>query len=122
MRDFREMSSDPHSCLCYTPLACCTFLHGDLADGAGGKIGFINSVSEPFCDQCNRIRITADGKLRTCLFSIHETDLQPLVRGGKSDSEIAAAIRAGVWDKDLGHKINQLNFVPVSRSMSQIGG
>ncbi len=93
-----------------------------FADGAGGKIGFINSVSEPFCDQCNRVRITADGKLRTCLFSIDETDLLSLVRGGKSDAEIAAAIRAAVWDKEPGHKINQPDFVPASRSMSQIGG
>jgi len=93
-----------------------------FADGAGGKVGFINSVSEPFCDSCNRIRITADGKLRTCLFSVRETDLRALLRGGASDEEIAAVIRDRVWEKEPGHKINQPGFVFASRSMSQIGG
>ncbi len=93
-----------------------------FADGVGGKIGFINSVSEPFCDSCNRIRITADGKLRTCLFSVLETDLRALLRAGASDGEISAAIRERVWEKEPGHKINQPDFVFASRSMSQIGG
>jgi cyclic pyranopterin phosphate synthase len=93
-----------------------------FSDGAPGKIGFINSVSAPFCDQCNRIRITADGKLRTCLFSVDETDLSVLLRGKASDDEIAATIRRAVWDKEPGHKIDQPDFVPASRSMSQIGG
>ncbi len=93
-----------------------------FADGAGGKIGFINSVSEPFCESCNRVRITADGKLRTCLFSVRETDLRALLRGGAGDEEIAGAIRAAVWEKEPGHRINQPDFVFASRSMSQIGG
>ncbi len=93
-----------------------------FADGAGGKIGFINSVTEPFCDSCNRIRITADGKLRTCLFSVDETNVLDLLRGGASDQEIGEVIRKAVWDKEPGHKINSPDFVPASRSMSQIGG
>jgi cyclic pyranopterin phosphate synthase len=93
-----------------------------FADGVGGKIGFINSVSEPFCDSCNRIRITADGKLRTCLFSVVETDLRALLRGGAGDREIAEVIRARVWEKEPGHRIDQPDFAFASRSMSQIGG
>lgn len=93
-----------------------------FADGAPGKIGFIDSVTHPFCDQCNRIRITADGKLRTCLFSVAETDLMALIRGGAPDAEIATTIRAAVWKKEPGHKINEPDFVRANRSMSQIGG
>ena len=93
-----------------------------FADGTPGKIGFINSVSHPFCDSCNRIRLTADGKLRTCLFSIRETDLLTLIRGNATDAEIGQVIRRSVWDKEPGHKINDPDFVPASRSMSQIGG
>jgi len=91
-------------------------------DGAGGKIGFINSVSEPFCDSCNRIRLTADGKLRTCLFSLVETDLRSLLRGGADDSMIARTIRDAVWRKEPGHRINEADFVRSERTMSQIGG
>jgi cyclic pyranopterin phosphate synthase len=93
-----------------------------FADGAPGKIGFINSVTEPFCEQCNRVRITADGKLRTCLFSLSETNLLELIRSGASDASIAAAFRDAVWRKEPGHKINQPDFVRSSRTMSQIGG
>lgn len=93
-----------------------------FADGVGGKVGFIDSVTRPFCDHCNRIRITADGKLRTCLFSTGETDLLALVRGDVGDAQIAETIQAAVWNKEPGHKINQPDFVPASRSMSQIGG
>ena len=93
-----------------------------FSDGAPGKIGFINSVSEPFCEHCNRIRITADGKLRTCLFSQDETDLAALIRGGAPDEEIAAAVRAAVHDKEPGHRINEPDFTRANRSMSQIGG
>jgi len=93
-----------------------------FTDGAPGKIGFIDSVSEPFCEHCNRIRITADGKLRTCLFSVGETDLAALLRGGSDDETIAGAIRAAVWEKEPGHRINEPDFVRASRSMSQIGG
>ena len=93
-----------------------------FSDGAPGKIGFINPVSEPFCENCNRIRITAEGKLRTCLFSQDETDLATLLRAGASDEDIAVAVRAAVHDKEPGHRINEPDFVRANRSMSQIGG
>ncbi|MBI4429522.1 MAG: GTP 3',8-cyclase MoaA [Ignavibacteriales bacterium] len=90
-------------------------------DGVG-EIGFISSVSEPFCDHCNRVRITSDGKLRTCLFSLAETDLKSLLRGGASDDEITARIVDAVWKKEEGHLINRPGFVRPERTMSQIGG
>lgn len=92
-----------------------------FADGRG-SIGIIASVSQPFCDSCNRIRITADGQLRTCLFSLHEYNLKGLLRSGASDEEIADFIIAAVWKKEAGHKINQPDFVKPERSMSAIGG
>ncbi len=92
-----------------------------FADG-GGSIGVIASVTEPFCDHCNRIRITADGHLRTCLFSLHEHNLKALLRSGAADEEITDFIVAAVWKKEAGHKINQPDFVKPSRSMSAIGG
>jgi cyclic pyranopterin phosphate synthase len=87
-----------------------------------GEIGFISSVSEPFCKDCNRIRITSDGKLRTCLFALEETDLKVLVRGGANDEAIKQAIREAVLRKEEGHLINQPEFVRPNRTMSQIGG
>lgn len=87
-----------------------------------GEVGFISSVSEPFCSHCNRIRITSDGKLRTCLFSLHETDLRTMMRSGKDDKTISEAIVAAVWKKEEGHLINQPGFVKPERTMSQIGG
>jgi len=92
-----------------------------FADGAG-EIGFVNPVSEPFCADCNRIRITADGKLRTCLFSIHETDLREPLRAGASDEEIAALIRDAVWRKELKHHVGEPGFRAPPRTMSAIGG
>jgi cyclic pyranopterin phosphate synthase len=92
-----------------------------FADGAG-EIGFVNPVSEPFCSSCDRIRLTADGQLRTCLFSRREWDLKTLLRDGSSDDELAALIRFAVRYKELKHKINDPGFVRASRSMSQIGG
>jgi cyclic pyranopterin phosphate synthase len=93
-----------------------------FADGAPGELGFINSVSEPFCSRCNRVRITADGQLRTCLFSITETDLRGPLRAGASDAELERIIRDAVWRKEPGHRINEPDFVRPQRSMSQIGG
>lgn len=87
-----------------------------------GEIGFISSVSEPFCDHCNRIRITSDGRLRTCLFSLTETDLKSMVRGGAADDEIRAQVVKAVWNKEEGHLINRPGFVRPERTMSQIGG
>ena len=87
-----------------------------------GEIGFINPVSEPFCADCNRIRLTADGKLRTCLFSLHETDLREPLRGGAGDSELAEVIRDAVWRKELKHRIGERGFRQPARTMSAIGG
>ncbi|MBI2562093.1 MAG: GTP 3',8-cyclase MoaA [candidate division NC10 bacterium] len=92
-----------------------------FTDGRG-SIGVIASVTEPFCDSCNRIRITADGQLRTCLFSLHEYNLKGLLRSGATDEEIADFILAAVWKKEAGHKINQPDFVRPARSLSAIGG
>ncbi len=91
------------------------------ADG-GGRVGFIASVTKPFCLNCNRVRLTSDGKLRYCLFAIEETDVKGLLRGGGSDEEIAAALRGNVADKWLGHEINSSQFVPPPRPMYSIGG
>jgi GTP 3',8-cyclase len=92
-----------------------------FADGAG-EIGFVNPVSEPFCSSCDRIRLTADGQLRTCLFSRREWDLKTPLRDGSSDEQIESLIRWAVRHKELKHKINEPGFVRASRSMSQIGG
>jgi cyclic pyranopterin phosphate synthase len=87
-----------------------------------GSIGVIASVTEPFCDHCNRIRITADGQLCTCLSSLREHNLKGLLRSGASDEEIADFIIAAVWKKEAGHRINQPDFVKPARPMSSIGG
>ncbi|HEV2814639.1 MAG TPA: GTP 3',8-cyclase MoaA [Solirubrobacteraceae bacterium] len=92
-----------------------------FADGKG-RIGFINPVSEPFCGDCNRIRLTAEGKLRTCLFSINETDLRTPLRAGASDAELERIVRDAVWRKELKHRVNEPGFVQPPRSMSAIGG
>ena len=87
-----------------------------------GEIGLIASVSEPFCENCNRIRITADGRLRTCLFSLWETDLKTPLRSGASDETIAEMIIEAVRNKEPGHHINDPTFVQPERTMSAIGG
>jgi len=92
-----------------------------FADGRG-EIGLIAPVSQPFCGYCSRIRLTADGKLRTCLFSKEDHDLKFLLRAGASDQDIAAAIEAIVEEKEAGHRINEPGFVPPSRTMVFIGG
>jgi cyclic pyranopterin phosphate synthase len=92
-----------------------------FADGQG-EIGFINPVSEPFCADCNRVRLTAEGKLRTCLFSLHETDLREPLRSGASDEEIEKIIRDSVWRKELKHHVGEKGFRQPARSMSAIGG
>ena len=92
-----------------------------FADGLG-DIGFVSPVSEPFCADCNRIRLTADGKLRTCLFSMHETDLRDPMRAGASDTELEAIVRDAVWRKELKHRVNERGFRPPPRTMSAIGG
>lgn len=92
-----------------------------FADGIG-RIGFIASVSRPFCMNCNRVRLTSDGKLRYCLFAIEETDIRAILRQDGSDDEIRAAIRACVKGKWIGHEINSAQFVPPPRPMYSIGG
>jgi GTP 3',8-cyclase len=92
-----------------------------FADGQG-EIGFISPVTESFCGDCNRIRLTAEGMLRTCLFSLNETDLRTPMRDGASDADIEAIVRDAVWRKELKHHIGDEGFVQPARSMSRIGG
>ena len=93
----------------------------EYADG-GGRLGFIASVSKPFCLNCNRIRLTSDGKLRYCLFAIEETDVRHLLRSNGTDEEIQALIRRNVSEKWIGHEINSAKFIPPPRPMYAIGG
>ena len=92
-----------------------------FADGTG-KVGFINPLSDPFCGDCNRIRITAEGQLRTCLFGHDETDLRAPLRNGAGDDALRETIRNAVWHKELKHRVNEPGFRPPQRTMSQIGG
>ncbi|MFL5845116.1 MAG: GTP 3',8-cyclase MoaA [Solirubrobacteraceae bacterium] len=98
-----------------------TALTWRFADGAG-TLGFVNPVSEPFCGDCDRIRITADGRLRTCLFSHNETDLRDPLRAGATDDDLEQIIRDAVWRKELKHRVNEPGFVQPLRTMSAIGG
>jgi cyclic pyranopterin phosphate synthase len=107
----RELPREPHS----------TARVHAFADGRG-EIGFVNPVSEPFCADCNRLRLTADGKLRTCLFSLHETDLRGPLRAGADDAELERIVREAVWRKELKHRIDEPGFRPPARTMSAIGG
>jgi cyclic pyranopterin phosphate synthase len=92
-----------------------------FADGPG-ELGIIAPVTEPFCGHCNRLRLTADGKVRTCLFSQQEHDLKPLLRLGASDEELRARLQAIVWHKEAGHHIGEPRCGPFERPMSCIGG
>jgi cyclic pyranopterin phosphate synthase len=93
----------------------------EYLDG-GGRVGIIASVSRPFCMSCNRIRLTADGKLRNCLFALKEVDLKLMLRGKPGPDEIAALVRGNVWEKWEGHEINSARFVKPARTMHTIGG
>ncbi|MGF1579587.1 MAG: GTP 3',8-cyclase MoaA [Gemmataceae bacterium] len=93
----------------------------EYSDG-GGRVGIIASISRPFCRNCNRVRLTADGKLRNCLFATEETDVKQLIRGKASDDAIAAVIRRNVHDKWEGHEINTSRFIKPLRTMHSIGG
>lgn len=93
-----------------------------FADGAPGTIGIIAPVTEMFCGACSRIRLTADGQIRTCLFSREEHDLRGVLRAGASDEEIRSFISSVALGKEPGHRINESGFEPASRSMSFIGG
>ena len=92
-----------------------------FADGKG-RIGFINPISEPFCADCDRIRLTADGRLRTCLFSLNETDVRGPVRDGADDDQLEGIIRDAVWRKELKHHVGEPGFIQPARTMSAIGG
>jgi cyclic pyranopterin phosphate synthase len=97
------------------------YLDGGAAPG-GEEIGVIASVTEPFCGDCDRVRITADGQLRSCLFALDEYDLRAVLRGGGTDDDLGDVIRKAVGAKWAGHRIGQATFVRPPRSMSQIGG
>ena len=92
-----------------------------FTDGRG-ELGIIAPVSEPFCGHCNRVRLTADGNIRTCLFSVKEHDLRSVLRNGASDAEVAEWLQRVVWQKEARHHIGEPEFVPPARSMSCIGG
>jgi len=92
-----------------------------FSDGIG-EVGFINPVSEPFCSTCDRIRLTADGQLRTCLFATEETDLRSAIRSGATNEDIVHILRQAVWHKELKHYIGDKRFKRANRSMSRIGG
>jgi cyclic pyranopterin phosphate synthase len=100
----------------------------DVLDGPGraewrsSRVGVIASVTRPFCRDCDRVRLTADGQLRTCLFAQDETDLRGAMRAGATDAELAELIRVAVWGKQAGHGIDAADFVQPKRTMSAIGG
>jgi cyclic pyranopterin phosphate synthase len=87
-----------------------------------GRVGFVASVSKPFCLNCNRLRLTADGHIRYCLFAVDETNIKTALRDGSSDDQIAERIRSTVHAKWLGHQINTTQFIPPPRPMYAIGG
>jgi cyclic pyranopterin phosphate synthase len=120
--EIRALIEERHGPLVELPAkASSTARRFKFADG-NGELGFVNPVSEPFCTSCDRIRLTADGQLRTCLFSRREWDLKTPLRDGRSDEEIAEVLRFAVRHKELKHRVNEPGFVRASRSMSQIGG
>jgi cyclic pyranopterin phosphate synthase len=88
----------------------------------GGRVGVIASVSRPFCAACDRLRLTADGQLRNCLFSTDETDVKGVLRGGGTDADVADRLRACVWGKAAGHGFNAAGWVKPGRTMHAIGG
>jgi len=92
-----------------------------FADGIG-RMGFIDPVTQPFCGNCNRLRITAEGKIRNCLFSTEEWDVRELLRGGRTDDQIAETVRRAVHAKKSGHGIDTDDFIKPDRAMYQIGG
>jgi cyclic pyranopterin phosphate synthase len=120
--EIRAIIEEHHGPLVEVPAkASSTARRFRFADGAG-EVGFVNPVSEPFCSSCDRIRLTADGQLRTCLFSRREWDLKTPLREGAADGELIDLLRFAVRHKELKHRINDPGFVRASRSMSQIGG
>jgi cyclic pyranopterin phosphate synthase len=120
-REIREMIDSVHPLEATPRESHSTARVFRFRDGKG-EIGFVNPVSEPFCADCNRIRLTAEGKLRTCLFSLHETDLRESLRSGCDDLELDRIIRDAVWRKELKHHVSEPGFRQPARSMSRIGG
>jgi cyclic pyranopterin phosphate synthase len=94
----------------------------DALDGPGGEFGVIASVSEPFCGDCDRMRLTAEGQIRNCLFALEHVDLRTILRNGGSDADIVAAVAGEIDRKWAGHAIGQVHFIRPSKSMSQLGG
>lgn len=88
----------------------------------GGEFGVIASVTEPFCESCDRIRLTAEGQIRNCLFALDHVDVRRVMRGGGSDQDLVAAVSGEVERKWAGHQIGQVHFLRPSKSMSQLGG
>jgi cyclic pyranopterin phosphate synthase len=120
--EIRRIVEEHHGPLVELPAkASSTSRRFAFADGEG-ELGFVNPVSEPFCSSCDRIRLTADGQLRTCLFSRREWDLKGPLRRGATDDDLVELLRFAVRHKELKHRINDAGFVRASRSMSQIGG
>ena len=121
----REILQRLQSCFDLRPLApdnpSATAKRWSFGDG-NGELGIIAPVSEPFCGHCNRIRLTADGKIRTCLFSVTEHDLRSRLRNGASDDQIGEWLKEVVWQKEPRHHIGEPEFVAPPRSMSCIGG
>ena len=115
-------SSRPSTSSCRSAASATAPRGATRSPTARGEIGFISPVTEPFCGDCNRIRLTAEGMLRTCLFSLHETDLRAPLRGGASDDELEEIVRDAVWRKELKHHVGEPGFRQPPRSMSRIGG
>lgn len=99
-----------------------TAMRFGFADGAPGEIGIIAPVTQPFCGACSRIRLTADGQIRTCLFSLHEHNLRDVIRNGASKTDLVNFIAGAVLKKEAGHRINEPDFIAPERTMSCIGG
>ena len=99
-----------------------TSLNFAFADGVPGRLGIIAPVTRPFCGACSRLRVTADGKVRPCLFSHEEWDLKPLLRAGAPDDTIMRFLVDAMWTKQAGHGIGSVSIVQPSRTMSAIGG
>ena len=114
MAEFRPLAEIPH-------VRSETARRYRFDDGVG-EIGIIAPVSHPFCGHCSRIRITSDGKIRTCLFSVWDHDLYSQMRRGASDDELAEFIRGVIQKKEARHHIGEPDFVPASRTMVHIGG
>ena len=98
------------------------FRYRDGVDGAGGEFGVIASVTEPFCESCDRMRLTADGQIRNCLFALEHVDLMTILRNGGTDDDLVAAVAGEIDRKWAGHAIGQVHFIRPSKSMSQLGG